>query len=104
MIVDRGGPGKALCDMCQKNKGTQVHEMISRGRTIKNDTARSLSYNKHLCAWLCQDCHNKAHSPKKARVLLLNNINKYGREAVKAAYDAVVDAMKLPLNIPFPEE
>ncbi len=106
-IVDRGGPGVALCDLCCVQPGSEYHEIMSRGRTVKSEEARVLSFNKYICALLCSDCHTgsqNAHNPEAATTLLRRNIELYGYANVRAAFDAVNTALASPTNIVFPEE
>jgi hypothetical protein len=103
MIVDRGGPKVARCDLCGERQGTHMHEILSRGRSVKNETARWLSYDRAICSWLCQTCHNEAHNPGIATTLLEKNIQRYGYDAVRAAFDRFNKALRRPVNIPFPE-
>ncbi len=56
MKLDRGEQ-YASCDICGENRGTDMHEIITRQKTQNNDEAQILSYNKHICALLCNDCH-----------------------------------------------
>jgi len=100
MILDRGGK----CHRCKAAQGAEVHEILSRGRTIGNDAARMLSYDKHLCALLCRDCHETAHSPQVADELLQGNIDFYGYEPVETAYNAVQAEMRTRLNIQLPNK
>ena len=103
MMVDRGGRC-AFCDWCVSARGTQMHEIVSRSRTVGNTEARQLSFDKHICSLLCESCHTKiGHSVEANQTLLARNVTMYGRDNVKAAWDNLLDAMTLPPNIVFPE-
>jgi len=105
-FLDRGGYYVALCDLCGDNKAQEYHEILSRGRTVKNEEARYLSYDKHICSCLCSHCHREgvgAHNPKVATALLRRNVKLYGYEAVKSAFDRALDSMNTIVNIEFPE-
>ena len=94
---------RVACDLCRTRPGSHMHEIVTRGRTVNNQEARLASYDKYICAWLCPECHEKAHSPAIAFLLLNRNIEHYGYDKVNEAYKAVAAAMKMTLDIPFPE-
>jgi len=100
VLVEKEGK----CDLCGTGRGDDLHEIINRGRTVGNDEARVLSFNRHICSLLCRDCHEKAHNPNAAEKLLKRNIAFYGYEAVKAAWDATMGAMRYPPDMEFPEK
>ena len=85
MMLERGG----ICDMCGKKAAEDVHEICARGMTRRGSDERWASYDKHICSILCRDCHDKAHSPDGRTVLFKANIERYGYESVKEAFDAV---------------
>lgn len=103
MVVDRGGRS-AKCDLCGVTLGTDMHEIVNRGRTVKNEEARALSYDRRICSLLCQSCHQQAHNPEAANNLLKHNVAMYGYASVKSAFDKVVAAMSNPIGIVFPTE
>lgn len=100
-IADRGG----LCDLCGQ-PASEYHEIVSRGRTVKNEVARRLSYNKYICSLLCPACHKEqdnAHNPETANKLLEINIARYGFERVYLAWLALIAELRTAVNIEFPE-
>ena len=105
-IVDRGGFRSPHCDMCGKTNATDYHEIASRGRTMNNNAARTYSFHRELCAFLCNQCHlNSAHNPKVAEKLLLKNCKRYGWLKVRTHYDALESLMKTGIHgIPFPPD
>lgn len=95
----------SCCDLCGKwSHDLEMHEIITRGRTMNNEDARMASYDAHITALLCQPCHSRAHNQETAEKLLLVNIERYGREAVQAAWDTCVGFMRSAPSITFPEE
>ncbi len=105
MFVDRGGYGKAMCDLCGKRPATDMHELINRGRTMGNPEARSASFAPELCALLCPACHQQAHNPDVRDELFRRNMERYGGGAVIEAANAFYRATRseptiiLPFNI-----
>lgn len=97
MSVERGG----RCDMCGA-PASDMHEIISRGRTVNNERARELSYSKEVCSLLCRECHENAHNPEAQEILLRKNIDRYGYDAVRDVYLAIEDEL-VSLDIPLPE-
>lgn len=98
--LDRGGRN-AACDMCRLRPGTQIHHIVNKGRTQKNTEARELSEVKPLLALLCQTCHERAHNPASAALLLHFNARMYGREAVEEALAAVNAVLRNPIDVAF---
>ena len=87
-------------------RAEEIHHILSKGRTVKNEAAREASERKTLLVPLCRRHHTgseNAHNPTVAVALLQFNCQMYGYDVVKADYDAVVSALKHPLSIPFPE-
>ena len=95
-------------DLCDWDGCLQVardtHEIVNRGKTIGNDEARRLSFQKELCAQLCRQHHQQAHNPAMAEKLLLKNCQIYGYEQVARALAELETAMKSKLDIPFPSK
>jgi hypothetical protein len=83
---------KGRCDVCGM-PASDMHEIITRGRTVKNEKARELSFKKEICALLCRKCHENAHNPKTALLLLKKNVDRYGYAAVSEAFENVRQAM-----------
>lgn len=106
-IFDRGGAG-CLCDRCGINPATDYHEIIHRNKTVSNSSAQMASFNKYICALLCQACHisgdNNAHSEAVSIELLKKNIQRYDYDSVRGAFDTVNVMLRYPLTIPFPEK
>lgn len=100
MFVDRGGYGKAMCDMCGEKPATDMHELINRGRTMGNEEARRASFAPELCALLCPACHQKAHNPIVRLSLLMQNTKRYGLDAVRDA-SAKLQHFAAVLDLPF---
>lgn len=103
MVIDRGGYPPP-CDLCGNIPGMDMHEIVSRGRTVGNKTAREYSYAKELCALLCQPCHAKAHTKAVREQLLQKNIERYGYTAVEEAFQRVRDSLHTGLDIEMPLE
>lgn len=103
MIALRGGPRNLKCDLCEKKvSSVDMHELINRGRTIRNTVAREMSYKEELCSLLCRECHKKAHNPDVRNTLLRKNVSIYGFERVS---NALENLMKVAMiDIPLPEE
>jgi len=100
-LQDRGGERWAKCDLCGKNRPTDYHEIVNRGRTMGNEEARQVSYRRTLCAWLCRECHDKAHTPAIRDTLFFGNMKRYGAGRVSddfALLEQVVD-VRLPVAI-----
>ena len=96
-----GGP----CDLCGESWGREMHEIISRGRTLHNEAAREASYDKHICSILCSSCHTGLNLAESHEAdLLAFNMGLYGREAVLAAIKVVADLLNTPLILDIPEE
>jgi len=90
MIVERGGPKHATCDLCGQPPdymGLQLHELLQRGMTVNNPDARELSYVPELTALLCENCHSRAHNPETRDKLFRVNMRRYGRLQVELALD-----------------
>lgn len=103
MRVDRGG-AYALCDICHEHLGTDMHEIISRARTMGNEEAQLASFDKHICALLCNDCHvNKNLAEECEQFLLGVLIHMYGREEVLSAIQRVQDVSTTTLFLDIPE-
>lgn len=61
MIRDRENKyGKCLCDFCNKRIGTEMHEIITRYRTVNNPEMRKKSFHPYICSILCSECHHEA--------------------------------------------
>lgn len=61
-----------------------MHEIVSRGRTVGNDAARVLSFLPQLTSLLCREHHQQAVGAEKA--LLQANIDRYGLTPVANTY------------------
>jgi len=109
-LQDRGGPYWACCDLCGtrfRENGFHYHEIVTRGRTINNGTARELSFDKHICACLCEQCHtgssSNAHNLETDAALLVKNAWRYGYDSVSNALQDVNAALIGELSIKMPE-
>jgi 5-methylcytosine-specific restriction endonuclease McrA len=82
MIRERTDRRGTKCDLCGErfHYSLEMHEIIERHRTIGNEKARELSFQKELCALLCRECHEKA--PAMEEVLWVNNMRRYGADRV----------------------
>src|SRR5690554_2535669 len=100
IYVDRGG-FRTLCDLCKAERGTEIHHIVSKGRTQGSPEARDLSECKELLSLLCRECHAKAHNPDVATALLRFNAVLYGEDEVRAALEAVNSRLSRPINIKF---
>lgn len=79
--------GNPYCDFCQKRPGVEMHEIISRGRTIKQQDQRDLSYQPELCSILCRECHHSvAHTINGRNILVSRNVEIYGKDLVLSAF------------------
>lgn len=89
------------CDGCMK-VATDCHELIPRSRTLGNETARRLSFQKELCVQLCREHHEQAHNNRAMYMFMAKNCRIYGYEQVESALSELETAMKSSLNIAFP--
>lgn len=90
MVQQRNG----LCDICGRfTEAPHMHELVNRGRTPKNSVARQLSYQPELCAILCPNCHSKAHDSATRNKLFQRNYARYGYQAVKRAFTALLETL-----------
>ena len=87
------------CALCRVQKATDLHEIVSRGRTASNHEARRLSYVAELVVPLCRACHERAHNPAIRKRLLAYNISLYGRERVVKALEVVQEHLHHQLDI-----
>lgn len=114
-IIDRGGVLNLHCQLCgqpfryysgyrTEMRPIETHHIISRGRLMMSDPeVYDLIHDKHLLAFLCRSCHEKAHAPEVATALLKSNIALYGYDPVYRAYKTVLDAMHVnQIGIDFP--
>lgn len=86
------------------NRGTELHEIIPRSWTIKNEEARNLSFAPGLTVILCHECHQKNHQVgEMSGILLRYNILIYGREQVEHDFNALQAVMKTKLMMELPE-
>lgn len=98
-ILFRGGYGNAICDYCHQNRGTDLHHIISRGRT-HNPAARDNSQVLELVSLLCQDCHIgtfNVHNPEATNDLLWFNVHLFGRNRVEDALTNVNKFLTTPI-------
>lgn len=84
-VMKNGG----MCPMCLNHEAVQYHEVITRARTAKNPAARELSYQKEICVYLCQRCHDNASTLTEK--ILDFNIKLYGFDRVLAALKSVCE-------------
>lgn len=102
MMMERAP--KFLCDLCGKAVGTDMHEAVApRSKTMKNDEARRASFDRRLCAWVCRPCHEKAQNSETATIILLMNIERYGRQNTAEAYYTLKEHMEFQQLIDFPD-
>lgn len=83
IMLERG----ETCELCGEVAAEHVHEIVNRGRTKRGSEQRFASYDKRLCSFLCQACHDQVHNPELRTVLFNMNIERYGWESVKEAFD-----------------
>lgn len=99
--LKRGGFGEwCLCDLCQKRKGIQYHELIARSKTVGNKEARELSFQPELCSLLCQQCHDEADRKVVAYTLWEFNKKLWGINQVIEAFNRLQAVMRTQLVIP----
>jgi len=90
----RGG----TCVLCGA-PATDLHEIINRGRTLKDSVARELSFADPIVAPLCNTCNLGADNNETRLALLKLNVKFYGRMAVEKAIRDVYDAMTVKQSI-----
>jgi len=93
--------------MCQwhgcTNIGTELHELISRGRTKNGSIARDLSYQEELTSLLCHLHHGVAHNPEARTLLFQANYTLYGYPAVFDAFKRLLKATIGGVGITLPD-
>lgn len=101
LMQERGG----VCDCCGKAQATQLHEMVSRGKTFRHTEARTLCYADEVVAILCHDCHAAIHdsNPKLQQAIWSHLFQRYGREQVVTRIGEIKMAMKSHLYVELPE-
>lgn len=99
-----GTCGKSCpCDYCQKQPGTDMHEWISRARTMGNDVARELSFSPYICSIVCQYCHVVTAivtTYSGLEILMRRNIEIYGYEKVSTAFFAMPATYRRGISLP----
>jgi hypothetical protein len=88
-----------MCDYCGRSLGTDLHHLVSRGRT-HTAAAREASESLYLFSWLCQDCHigsNNVHTRDRTQVLLAFNASLFGEENVRNALAEVNQYLRQPI-------
>lgn len=104
MTTDRGGPWIALCDICHERWGSDMHEIIPRRITMYNQPAQIASFNKYICALLCNECHVGKNLAETHETYLLGVlIGMYGKEAVLEAIQRVQDVSSTTIFLDLPE-
>lgn len=93
------------CDCCGTGRATEMHEMISRGKTFRHSEARALCYSDEVVAMLCHNCHAAIHdkSPKLQQMIWKRLIARYGRKAVVDRVNEITSLMKSHLYVELPE-
>lgn len=97
--------GDCRCDLCDRiTTKLDMHEIVSRNRTINNEELRKLTYAKEICGLLCGDCHlNKPVTSRDSQEKIFGVlIALYGVNRVRAALDKI--PAQYLMNIYFPEE
>lgn len=85
-------------------RGVELHEIVTRAATIKNEVARNLSFAEALTVIICHEHHQENHqSGSFEEELWQYNIDTYGREAVVAALDELQASMRSRLGVVLPE-
>lgn len=100
-MMDRGaliGSSQPVCDYCQHNPATDMHERIARSVTMGNEEARELSYQVELINLLCRTCHEEADGEGISKFLWEFSIFLYGRERVEAALSRLQEVMNTKLK------
>lgn len=99
---------RGRCYQCGKLAGRhlEMHEIITRNMTLKNDAAREASFARELVSMLCHDCHERANTPNMRTVLLALNIKRFGYEQVDRAFVRLLSLMRTrpPVHLPLAEE
>lgn len=86
--------GKAFCDICCTELGTDMHEIIPRRATVKQSEAREHSFQAPICSLLCSNCHDHRATTYAGILYLLKfNIELYGFEAVKNALETIPEIL-----------
>jgi hypothetical protein len=102
MLQDRGRERR--CDLCGTPGASHMHEIVSRGRTVKNAEARDLSYDKRLCSLLCEACHlSIAHTAGIREILLQVNYRRYGYAEVAMAYLMLDAELRTGIDFALPQ-
>lgn len=95
----KGGRGIARCELCEFNPASDLHEIITRGRTIGNVAAREYSFAMEITSILCHECHLEWAHRDIVQVFLLNkNILRYGKLSVMDKYNIVSHSLKNELE------
>lgn len=83
--------GWTRCDFCKRERGNDMHEIVSRARTIQNMHARELSMDKHVCNLLCSNCHlNGAIYTRDGYDTLIESLYElYGEDEVRAHFKKI---------------
>jgi len=105
LLIERG----PRCEVCGRETmgHPDLHEIVPRSRIQGNRLAEHVLFSlPHLGALVCPACHasHAGIDAEATRALWLNNIHRYGREAVQAALDLLAAALKSPLGVALPEE
>lgn len=81
-----------MCEWCEMNPASDMHEIVSRSMTRKGSEARERSYDERICCVLCRECHSKAHGKKAREALLAIKVLRYGMDDVREAMQEVAEA------------
>ena len=88
------------CDICSWRPGTELHEIVSKGRVQGNETARRLSEDEAICSILCRNCHDNIAPTKRGRDLLIKkNIEIYGLSRVQEALYRIPEQFRRGIEI-----
>lgn len=88
-----------VCEWCEKNPASDMHEIVSRSMTRKGSLTRDLTYDERLCCVLCRGCHDKAHGKKAREVLLAIKVERHGDWSVAEALSNVAESMIRKLSV-----
>lgn len=100
----RRRPGKrsVSCDLCRieghtlAREAIEYHHLYPRSLTLGNPAARALSHHHTVCAVLCQECHQKAHTyPALQEAMLEHNRLLFGEQPVNEQISMIRMALEL---------
>lgn len=79
-----------------------MHEIVGRYRTVTDARIRELTYDKRICALLCENCHKtKPITAKKYTDWIFGRlIHMYTKNSVEQALNAIPKTYRLGIYLP----